>query len=532
MELQCSYKATEEARLFAHFRPLLAGDLVSAGVPSSIAGSLLNWFDPACDGYLAHVNGWQTLLCKGAVPLDVSIPQFLLDFGMVVKTPYSFSLLRSEPWKINIVHAVAKLLYKYHGAARNSVDWNAVKDRFSHPSNITLFPHEIRGIRSKLECLEPPSWDMIVGRFGPGVTADRKDNYLKWRRNGYYPEHVPSYLYFCSPIDFIEHRKEVIPSKRGVTKIACVPKSLKTDRIVSSEPANFMFAQLGVNDCLVKQLHMCFSKHISLYDQDRHNRLLLDPESCSLDLSDASDHISRRLVYSLLPRWKEFLFSVRSSWASFPDGSLVPFRTFAPMGSGVCFSVLTAITAGICAFACRRYWHVYGDDIIVHVNDYDYVRDLLLRCGLIVNNDKSCCTKFYRESCGKEYWLTTNITPLMIRDSPSMMDATQMESLLRQFDVTVSPFVRLRDALTSEFVRNHGLSRRCIRSGPYQNFQVKLPIDKPKGSQRELRGYYGLNRWFCLKTQTAKVVSRTSGHHIRWLWANCDDYPCLTRALE
>lgn len=65
----------DECDLFRTLRKPLFRDLVANGAPPSVAGTLLNWFDPANDDYLQRVDAWQTLLCTGGADRAVLPPE-------------------------------------------------------------------------------------------------------------------------------------------------------------------------------------------------------------------------------------------------------------------------------------------------------------------------------------------------------------------------------------------------------------------------------------------------------------------------
>nr|AMQ23523.1 replicase [Leviviridae sp.] len=424
----------DERDLFRIFSEHIRNDLVSKGVSDRLAGGLLNWFDPAHPEYLRRIDAWQKCLCAYAVKDYGDLPPVLLNLGVIRKTPYqTYAVDTADPGMVRQVHQIAKLFYKFRGTPRKETDFEEARLRYSHPGQLFLEPFEREGMSCNLLRLRPPSkWEQLIGRFGPGITSDGMTEFGKWCGRGKYPASVPITL-FVSNLDDYANLPHVERYRYGITKTAEVPKSLKSNRLISSEPAHGMFAQLAVGNYLVDELHRNFPRNISLYDQERHNRLLRMEGACSIDLSDASDHVSRRLVSVLMPHWKEFLFAVRSQFTQFPDGSICPLRTFAPMGSGVCFPVLTAISAGILSFACRKPWHAYGDDWIVHYTDYDYVIDLATRCGLVVNKSKSCCNLIYRESCGCELFGDADITPLYIRKDPEHLGCCYPRKSLEDF---------------------------------------------------------------------------------------------------
>jgi hypothetical protein len=518
----------DECDLFGILRKPLRQDLVSwHGFSNPDAGALLNWFDPAHEEYLKHVEDWQVSLCKG-VSNDPKpfLPYHRNMFG-------GHDLFSTCPAEVGVIHQIAKLVYKFHGDPRKETNMDEVKQRLHQPLPITLDQFEIEAIRKCLNGITAPDLNCVVGRFGPGATFEGFNAYDKWSRKGAIPD-VPPNLFRANPRDpkVFRHFGD------GYTKIQEVPKSIKANRIVSSEPAMFMFAQLAVADDLVSQLHAKFGRHVSLDDAERHNQALLWEGSCSIDLSDASDHVSVELVQALLPQLWPILAKVRSRFSRFPDGDEVSLGTFAPMGSGVCFPVMTTVIVGICEYASRvirkerhahTWYKVYGDDIIVPVCMYDFVIDLLTRAGLVVNDKKSCCTQCYRESCGHEYFYQTDITPVYIRDPLHALDAAKVEQVAagleqRFFPNTARAVVELADPVRG--VRWNALLQRqevCVRT---TSARQKI---------RTLDGWDGLNRWFSIRTQGKTWDERGPSGVSAEVWTRCAwrykasaDYPYLS----
>lgn len=576
-----NYASSEEAQLFGRLRKDIIADLISNGIPSSLAGAVTAWYDPAEDDYLQRVDAWQQLLCASYVKEENEryIPQAMVD-GHVVTRLHGTLILTASPFQVDQIHQVARLLYKYHGVPRKETDWEAVKQRFRHPGSIALTPVELEGIRQALSVLTPPaSWSDLSGRFGPGSTAEGLTQAERWSWKGNLPLNVPFSMYDLRLMDHLYGKDANSPApqflKYGITKVGEVPKSIKTNRFVSSEPAGFMFAQLGVMDYMYEELHKRFPRNVSLHDASRHNRLLTERlpvehseivssstrtrrykvrceiPYATIDLSDASDHISRRLVSSVLPDWKQYLFSVRSTFAQFPDGDVVPLRTFAPMGSGVCFPVLTAVCLGVCKYICGNApFSVYGDDIIVPADRFTAVATLLERCGLVVNWAKSCSTGMYRESCGSEVFnfpapavndafYPLDITPLYLREAPWKVDSATLEEWASK--LAQKSWTRTRDNLIN-------LTRKGIRptklrwNHDLQRMEVRVTVERPYIHRFVLGGQEGLARWYAVRTQgphyTRKGEGTGSSVEIPSrktspipVWRAVEDFPNLTSWL-
>lgn len=526
---------TDECHQFGILRKALHQDLVSwHGFPHSEAGAILNCFDPGNPRYLENVDEWQKLLCGGATP------QCTLRNPAIRKNAFgSYDIFSATADQVLSIHQVAKLLYKYHGIPRRETDMQAVKDRLSETLPLALDRLEIEGIRGCLAGIRPIDLNDAIGRFGPGATAEGFNSWDKWSRKGFVPD-VPMNLYRANPRDpWVGMRSDAyIPT----TKIAEVPKSIKSNRIVSSEPAMYMYAQLAVNDALVRQIHTMFKGHVFLHDQERHNLALLRERSCSIDLKDASDHNRVGLVQAVLPQLWPVLARVRSTHAMFHDGEIIELTTFAPMGSGVCFSVMTTVILGICEYARKAYladhpkahvWYfVYGDDVIVSLELYDLVMDLLSRAGFIPNHDKSCCNLLYRESCGREMFGTTDITPAYIRDPIATLPAEKVEQVVHHLDERFFP-------TTARVVAETAQAARCVRwNGKLQRQEVCVRTTSAQQKLRSLDGWSGLNRWFSTRTQGNSWDERRPTGAVLEVWTKpawrykaVADYPYLTHWL-
>lgn len=477
----------QHVRLFEHLRPFLRRDLTaSVGFPNPVAGQILNWFDPANKEYLAHVDDWQKLLCRNVA---VTAPEFC-------RLTDDFELGLSD-WEVRAVQQVAKLVYKWHGQPAKKTDWSEVAQRLSKPLPLRLTDQEISGIRECLRDIRPVDFTEAIGRFGPGATCEGFNARDKWELKGLVPD-VPPSLFRCSP-RWSWSPEGLNPFR--FTKMAEVPKSIKSNRTVSSEPAMSMFAQLAVNDDLVDQIHVLFSNHVSLHDQSKHNQLLRRHGMATLDLSDASDHVSCDLVESVLPQLWPVLAKVRSEFTLLPEEGVIPLRTFAPMGAGICFSTMTTVILGIIAYAFkslgfswrREPWSVYGDDIIVPIWICDYVIDLLERAGLVINIAKSCTSGVYVESCGLELRHGYDVTPCYLKDPLTDLEASKVEQialkLREQYPETLKEILRLADVV----------------KGVRYNADLQCPelLVRTRAARSKLAvldGYAGLNRWFCTRT--------------------------------
>jgi hypothetical protein len=485
---------SELADLFRLFRPAFVSDLIAKGFPSSAAGSILNWFDPTKPEYLSRISSWKEFLCRGAC-FPMEIPPVLENIKAVARTSYG-TLVISDIYLIADVHRVAMSFYKAHAPARNKTDWDSVKTRLSTPPDLGLTKSDIRQLRHALRHVDDCQIDSQAGRYGPGITAEGYSQLQRWARMGEIPDVPPSW-YRVSPLDTWTPSR--ISRDFRCTKIAEVPKTLKSNRIVSSEPAQSMFAQLVVSDHLDGLLHRAFAGHVHLHDQALHNTLLRAEGWRSIDLSDASDYVSCSLVSQILPNLWPILAKVRSSHACFPDGDIVPLETFAPMGSGICFPILTAVNLAIGDVICRKNYSFYGDDGIVHVDDIVSVCDMQQASGLVVNVGKTCYYGLYRESCGLELLGSLDVTPNYIRDPLEESSWAKLNNLCQKWS-EIGWFNSVE--VVKSFVK---ASHVAIRVNPrYQRYEVLAPVEIQKSRPVNLDGWAGIRKWLLQRSPRSK----------------------------
>lgn len=217
------------------------------------------------------------------------------------------------------------------------------------------------------------------------------------------------------------------------SKVVFVPKSMKTRRTISKEPATLMYLQQGVSRILVDYIHdhPTLSRHIDLRRQELNADLAIsssaDHRYATIDLSSASDTVTTELVKAVFrgtPVYP-YLVALRSSTVVLPSGKVLSTAKYAPMGSALCFPIESLIFACAVEFTVRRAqrthlgyfpdWRVYGDDIIVRDPLFWDTTLTLETLGFMLNASKSFSSPMrFRESCGGEGYDGVNVTPLKI----------------------------------------------------------------------------------------------------------------------
>jgi len=287
---------------------------------------------------------------------------------------------------------------------------------------------------------------LIVPKHGPGATADKLRGNAKYRQSEWterlesiFPAMenlIPSARYHSS----LDATKWLDPGSERPVRVVSVPKTLKTPRIIAIEPTCMQYMQQGLMEKFVEYLERdpLVRDMIGFSDQTLNQRLAqegsFNQELATLDLSEASDRVSIKLVQSLLFNHgflSEAVMATRSTRADVPGYGVLPLAKFASMGSALTFPMeeivfLTTIFYGVEQALGRRLTlkditnfkgrvRVYGDDIIVPVDLVPHVVSALELFGAKVNRSKSFWTGKFRESCGKEYYDGNEVTLFRIR---------------------------------------------------------------------------------------------------------------------
>lgn len=252
-----------------------------------------------------------------------------------------------------------------------------------------------------------------------------------------------------------------------------VPKDAKTDRLCFKEPQGNMFLQKGLGRMIRQRLRR---QGINLNDQTANQRGAGDLRNATVDLSNASNLISRQTVAMLLqhvPDWLEVLEATRTAWCHTPKG-WHELEMFSGMGNGFTFELESLIFYALACGAREMEEEfggfekgtpvlVYGDDIIVRAEVYDTLVITLGYCGFSVNRLKSYATGPFRESCGKHFYNERDITPIYIKTS------TFKEEAIEDWYHLVNSLTDLNDRLNNDRVAqliNH-ISGRLKRNGLY-----------------------------------------------------------------
>jgi hypothetical protein len=307
----------------------------------------------------------------------------------------------------------------------------------------------------------------IQPKHGPGSTADglmgnQKFRQLEWTQR---LEEIFPYGEYCLPNwrhwRLLDHVKFLEPGMERPVKVISVPKTLKTPRIIAMEPTCMQFMQQAVSQRLVSELespHWPLQGTVGFSDQlpnrEMARRASRTGHLATLDLSEASDRVSNRLVTELFadhPWLHQAVQATRSSRAEVSAlGLCLPkLSKFASMGSALCFPVEAMVFLTIAVIGWSKSTgiratreniksellgnvRVYGDDIIVPTDCALSVISALEAYGFKINGGKSFWKGKFRESCGGDYFDGEDVTPIRLKKPfpKSRQDAREAKSLV------------------------------------------------------------------------------------------------------
>jgi len=213
-----------------------------------------------------------------------------------------------------------------------------------------------------------------------------------------------------------------------------VAKNREIRRSCATEPSVNMLLQKALGTWVEERLKRKIG--LDLSRQPNHNRVLarLGSETGlygTVDLKSASDRNSMAMICKTMPpMFTKWVAQFRSPNCRLPSGEEVVMHMCSSMGNGFTFPLQTALFAGV-VITCYKLmglrvtrldgdvaghsWAVFGDDIIVRREAYDYVCRQLRKLGHVVNDHKSFNTGGFRESCGSDYVAGYNVRGVYIR---------------------------------------------------------------------------------------------------------------------
>lgn len=203
-----------------------------------------------------------------------------------------------------------------------------------------------------------------------------------------------------------------------------VPKTSEIDRVACKEPDLNMYCQKAVGDYIRRRLK---TVGINLNDQAINQELAregsISGELATIDLSSASDSVTKQLVIELLPfEWSSLLMDLRSP-TTMVEGKSHENEMISSMGNAFTFEleslIFWALTRACAWFTgTRGRVSVYGDDIICPTGLEGALEETFSFFGFTVNREKSFWSGQFRESCGKHWFNGLDVTPFFVKSTP------------------------------------------------------------------------------------------------------------------
>lgn len=289
--------------------------------------------------------------------------------------------------------------------------------------------------------------------FGPGANVNvRKTTSLRWKLSAKPAcsanmassvcdvlAELPAYtsLHGCESKDSWIVDVDVIAGE-----LMFVPKNAKTHRSIIVEPSLNSLVQKGFGSYLKDQL---LRAGVNLYDQSINRRRArigsINGMYSTIDLSSASDTISKELIAELLPLdWYIALSSYRTSSVVHKKSGLeFELEKFSSMGNGFTFEleslIFYALTWASCHVAgVKPDITVYGDDIICPPDVIPILTEVFDFCGFSINHGKSYSVGPFRESCGADFYHGVNVRPFYQKTSWSYATLTAFHNFLVNSD--------------------------------------------------------------------------------------------------
>lgn len=286
-----------------------------------------------------------------------------------------------------------------------------------------------RSIISRVIC--KCNWRQILPSHGPGSVYPSRDHVERSSFDAIssqLEEYYPFFENFCGLYSFWDKSRGVLEavdtSERTYgARLVAVPKDSRGPRLICVHPKELIWIQQGQRAILEQAINTHCRPYISLDDQRVNGRLALessaDQEYCTLDLKEASDRLSSKLIEYLFGDAYKYLEASRARTIHLMDNRVITLKKFAPMGNCNIFPVQSLVfwaivRAGIAStygIQSRANVYVFGDDILFPTKYYDGAVKGLILAGLKVNMDKTFRRGFFRESCGVDAYRGVKVTP-------------------------------------------------------------------------------------------------------------------------
>lgn len=239
-----------------------------------------------------------------------------------------------------------------------------------------------------------------------------------------------------------------------------VPKNEKTNRAITIAPAEIVDEQDVVSAALrdYTTIRSRTSNHITQFDDQSVQWNLLIEDYCTIDLSSASDRVYRRVIQAIMPEFYEKFEHLFPKDVFLPNGNITKLTCVGTQGFPLTFTLMSILiglivkTVKLSVYPSSN----YGDDIIVHKDDFEEVYTSLEALGLVVNRSKTHrSSDGFLESCGMDVMFTPNgprnITPVYLRGSQDIHFVQFFHQMCQNEMIEPQSAMQIMDKLNVEY---------------------------------------------------------------------------------
>lgn len=334
----------------------------------------------------------------------------------------------------------------------------------------------------------------FIPRPGPGATNTPREKHKRYEPFVFYSQ-IDRVLpiqewFYPNPFDACIKARRFLDlynnrESEPISRFKFVPKTAGKARGICIEENEMQWVQQAIRRGLTKAIYKrrFYAERTPINDQSINSQLAttasVHGHLATIDMSEASDRISRELVSWLFQdneSLHDALMAVSTRWIKPPEeagkmnSALLKTQKFAPMGSAVCFPVMTLVHFNLIraiiletSLADRKTLaqqvYVFGDDIIIPTDAVEAVYTYLPLFGMKLNTDKSFYRCKFRESCGTHAYEGVDITPVFVKTINFSQPAHILTGLACERDLTKKGYVR-----TARFLRTK-IRKACRKMG-------------------------------------------------------------------
>lgn len=305
-------------------------------------------------------------------------------------------------------------------------------------------------------------------------------------------------------------------------KVQAVPKSYKASRIIAMEATHRQVVARAVGDVIDRHL----PRSVRLHDQSVNQKLARygsqTGELATLDLSNASDCISKSLFWEIFPyAFTRRIYPLLGTHTEI-DGKRRLMQQMSTAGNALTFILESMVFDIICRAAAslgRMFGvqsvgsvtiddeeliipSIYGDDMITDTRVAELTVEVLTALGFVVNEAKSYLSGPYRESCGAEYYAGVDVSGVYFPRFP-LEGSLQGTASISSHSVRDSYNDVYVDTLTSLISLQHRLFGICY---PAARFIFELVREARPKMTVSLAGSLNSDLWDYVPTFTVRYA--------------------------